>query len=86
MKKLLSPAKKGVGLEWRSDNCRHLAKQTWKEMNSFYIRRQKKLKLKKQNLCWKQGLLLVEKAAEEVKQITTLHLTFLLWHIVFCSC
>lgn len=73
----------------RSDNCRHLAKQTvepWKEMNRFHIRRKEKLKLKKQNLCWKQGLLLVEMAVEEVKQIASLRLTFLLWYIVFGSC
>lgn len=61
----------------RSDNCRHLAKQTvepWKEMNRFHIRMQRKVEAqKKQNLCWKRGLLLVEMAAENIKQIPSLH-------------
>lgn len=52
----------------------------------FTLEGKRKLKLKKDSLTWKQGLSLVEMAAEEVKQITSLHLTFLLWYIVFDSC
>lgn len=40
----------GGGLELRSDNCRHLAKQTielWKEMNRFHMRKQQKVEAQK---------------------------------------
>lgn len=36
--------------ELRSDNCRHLAKQTielWKEMNRFHMRKQRKVEAQK---------------------------------------
>lgn len=50
MKKLLSPTRRGGTIRIENDNCRHLAQQTvetWKEINRFHIRRQKKTKAQK---------------------------------------
>lgn len=53
-------------------------------MNRFHIRRQRKVEAqKKQNLCWKRGLLLVEMAAENIKQIPSLHLIFVVHRLSF---
>lgn len=43
----------GGGLELRSDNCRHLAKQTvefWSEMNRFHVRKKRKVEAQKTKL------------------------------------
>lgn len=70
----------GGGLELRSDNCRHLAKQTvefWSEMNRFHVRKKRKVEAQKTKPPLEVKTVISWDGSGKVKQIISSHLTFL---------